>query len=208
MATLIFSSARFFAYLLYTWFWCSYVGSRMRPLPRLLECLKVSRSKPPCRGVCRYEDGHIRPSSTLLIPLLTPNAHISRKYCPWSPCFCFLRLHLQMCSTGSLRSFMDGSRRQPLRLPFMFVLCSNTCRPTRTFRKLLRYLMHPSSPEYVRLPRWQKCVQAGFGPTRAMSRFCRQWTMTNLFSLTTSLVYAKDEILKLLDILLQKILRD
>ena len=69
--------------------------------------------------------------------------------------------------------------------------------------------MHPSSPRrYVRLPRWQKCVQAGFGPTRAMSRFCRQWTMANLFSLVTSLDYAKDEILKLFDILLQKIVRD
>ena len=36
------------------------------------------------RGVCRHEDGHIMPSSTFLLPLLTPNAHISRKYCPWS----------------------------------------------------------------------------------------------------------------------------
>ena len=128
---------------------------------------------------------------------------------PWSPCFCFLRLHLQMCSTGSPQSFMDGSRWQPLRLLFMFVLCSNTCRPTRTFRKLLRYLMHPSTPRrYVRLLRWQKCVHAGFGPTRAMSRICRQWTMTNLLSLATSLVYAKDEILKLFGILILKILRD
>ena len=44
------------------------------------------------------------------------------------------------CRTRRLSPGTDSFWRwQPLRLPFMFVLCSNTCRPTRTFRKLLRF---------------------------------------------------------------------
>ena len=83
------------------------------------------------RGVCRHEDGHIRPTSTLLLPLLTPSAHISRKYSPWSTVF--------LVTPSSLAAIMDGSRWQQLRPPFMFDLCSNACRPTRTFGRLLRF---------------------------------------------------------------------